>query len=213
MKTVLYTTRFPASPHYNMSMSKDAPVSPGPFQAIALSSSARQLGPALKAALWVSWAIAILEIASSSLPVIGYILTLPLAILVYAIQGTLVGRFTSRDGRFAGASPQAYARQGAISALWTSLGISTAITFMVEGVLAPLTLGSSLAGLPAVLAGSLGDVAINLAATSLLAWIYRRLGSRWSISTSCALAGAMVLAFTCLGLAATALALTVFHSK
>lgn len=166
----------------------------------------------MKAALWVSWAVAILEVASTTLPVIGYLITLPLAVIVYAVQGVLVGRFIRQDERFAGSGPAVFARQGAVSALWTSLGVSTILIVLTEAAMTPVTLGASLAGLPAVLASSLGDLLVNLLVTGLFTWASFRFGNRVAAGLTFTLAVAMILAFACLGVTASGLILVIARS-
>ena len=147
-----------------------------------------------------------LEVISTLLPAVGFILTLPISIVTYAVQGILAGYFLKRDARFS-TGPGSYARQGAISAFWTGIVISSITTILLEIILAPLTAGFSLVGIPSLLLSGLGDGMLNLALTTSFAWLFGRYGMRWSAALSCAVA-ALGLAFvSCIGLGAIGLVL------
>jgi hypothetical protein len=159
----------------------------------------RLMSPALKSALWVSWVVVLLELVSSLLPGIGYIITLPFTLLTYTTQGILTGHFTARNPNFRAASSGDYLRQGALSAVWTSVVFSTGVTLLIELILTPVTAGFSLVALPPVIISSLVDLGLNLALTALFAWVYARFGFRWSIVASCAAALIGSTIFACMG--------------
>jgi hypothetical protein len=160
------------------------------------------MSPALKSALWVVWAVIVLELISTLVPGIGFFVTLPISIITYAVQGILTGIFTRQNPNFPDATPGAYVRLGALSAIWTAVVFSTIVTFLVELILTPMTAGFSMVGLPPVLIGSLVDLALNIAITSLFAWIYGRYGIGWAITLSCAMGilGSLILSCFALGL-------------
>jgi hypothetical protein len=161
-----------------------------------------QMNPAFKSALWVVWAIIVLELISSLVPAVGFFVILPITIITYAVQGILTGYFIRRNPDYPSATPGQYGRLGALSAFWTGMIFSTIVTVVVELLITPITAGFNLVGLPPILIGSLVDLALNLAITPLFAWIYGRFGLRWATACSCATAilGAMIVSCFALGL-------------
>ncbi len=168
------------------------PESPARAQNTGWSS----IRPDVRAALLVSPVIILCELVTSLVPVLGYALTLPLALATYLVQGFLAGRFTREDPAFAPARAGECARRGALSGLWTSLLVSNLITLIVLLAAAPLTLGTFLLGLPALIAGSLLDVGLNACLSALGAWLYAVLGGKWAAGLSCLL-GLIGLGLTC----------------
>jgi hypothetical protein len=152
--------------------------------------------PDVRAALLVSPAIIIFELLSSLLPVLGYLITFPLAIATYLIQGFLVGRWAKTEPGQAPLKPLLYLRLGAISGIWTSVFVSNAVTLITLVVVTPASLGAYLLALPAVLAASLLDILINVGVSALGAWLYAQLGGKWAVTLSCLL-GFIGLALSC----------------
>jgi hypothetical protein len=183
----------------------DQPESPPPLPAAThiekQSSSAdewwEKLSPGLKAALLVGIIVVGLEFVSDILPAIGFIITVPVAIIVYYVQGILAGRYVRRDPRYAPASSGVYLRQGAVSAFWTALVISTAVTVIDMVVLTPLTVGAILVALPVTLVSSLIDVGLNFFFTMLGAWFYSRFSTAGLAGISCTVI-AMTMVVLCL---------------
>jgi hypothetical protein len=161
------------------------------------------LSPGLRAAITVAVVIIILEVLSDVLPAVGFIVTLPFAIVTYYVQGLLAGRFLKNDPRYTPAGPGLYLSSGALSAFWTGVVISNVVTLIDTILLTPLTLGAVLAAIPLVLGSSLLDMALNFLFTILGSWLYSRFSGRWLLGISCAVMG---LVMACLCLAATALA-------
>ncbi len=141
-----------------------------------------RLKPDVRAALLVSPAIVLIELLSSLAPVVGYAVTFPLALVVYLVQGFLVGRLAKNGGI---SEPVSAMRLGALSGLWTGLLLSNAVSLIVLLVAAPLSLGAFLLGLPAILAASLLDICLNVLISALGAWLYALLGGKWAAGISC----------------------------
>ncbi len=161
------------------------------------------LSPALRAAITVALVIILFEVLSDLLPAVGFILTLPFAIVTYYVQGLLAGRFLRNDPRYPSAGPGLYLSSGAQSAFWSGVVLSSAVTLIDTILLAPLTLGAVLAALPLVLGSSLVDIGLNFFFTGLGAWLYSRFSGRRLLGISCAVLGLVMLG---LCLAATVLA-------
>ena len=157
----------------------------------------QHLLPGVKAAIVVGIVIVGLEFFSDVLPVIGFIVTIPVAIVVYYIQGVLAGRFTRQDPRYQAAGAGVYLRQGAISAVWTALVLSTAVTLIDTMILTSLTVGTILVTLPVTLVSSLVDIFLNFFFTMLGAWLYSRFTGNGLVGISCG-----VLALVMVGLCA-----------
>ncbi len=169
-----------------------------------LETGIKRYRPDVRAALVVSPVVILLEILSDVIPGIGYALTVPIAIVTYYVQGVLTGRYLRQDPRYVAARPGEYARLGLLSAVWTGVVLSNIVTLIDFVVLTPLSLGAILIGLPLVLASSVIDMALNLALTTLGAWLYGRLGNNRIAGVSCVLMGMMVFFACILGAAATA---------
>jgi hypothetical protein len=162
-----------------------------------------KLSPGVKAALAVALVIVLLEVLSDFLPAVGFIVTLPFALVTYYVQGLLAGRFLKNDPRTPSAGVGLYLRAGALSAFWTAVVISNVVTLIDTVLLTPVTLGAVLAAIPLVLASSLVDMALNFIFTILGTWLYSRFSGRRLAGISCAVMG---LVMGCLCLAAAALA-------
>ncbi|MCL4562433.1 MAG: hypothetical protein M1281_17700 [Chloroflexi bacterium] len=167
-----------------------------------LETGVKKYRPDVRAALVVSPVVVILEILSDVIPGIGYVLTVPIAVVTYYVQGVLAGRYLREDPRYANAGAGEYARRGALSAVWTGIVLSNAVTLIDFVILTPLSFGAILIGLPLVLASSLTDMVLNLVFTTLGAWLYGRLGSHRMWGISCILMGIVVIFTFILGVAA-----------
>ena len=153
--------------------------------------------PWLKAGLIAGAGLALLEVVSNLLPVVGFILTEPLVIVVDYLQGVLAAHYTRQDGRF---RPAQRVSQAAISGLATGVVLAAVFTLLTYGILVPVTFGGALAALPFSIANSLFDITLNVALASLGAWWYGRLGRKGFVVASAAALGCALLGF-CLLLA------------
>ena len=151
------------------------------------------LSPALRAAITVALVVILLELLSDLLPAVGFILTVPFAIVTYYVQGLLAGRFLKNDPRYPSAGPGLYLGSGAQSAFWSGVVLSSAVTLIDTAILTPLTLGAALAALPLVLGSSLVDIMLNFIFTILGAWLYSRFSGRRLLGISCAVMGLVML--------------------
>ena len=156
------------------------------------------LSPGLRAAIVVSWMVILLEVLSDVVPVIGFFITIPFAVITYYVQGLMAGRFLRHDPRFPNPGAGLYLRAGLVSAFWTSVVFSTAVTVIDALFLSSVTLGAFLATIPLVLASALVDLLLNLFFTTLAAWLYSRFNGRALAGFSCAI---LALAFAGLCLA------------
>ncbi len=170
------------------------------------------LTPGPKAAISVGIVVVFLEFLSDALPIVGFIITIPIAIVLYYFQGMLAGRFLRHDRRFPGAGPGHYIRSGAISAFWTAVVISTAMTLIDTAILAPLTVGVILAALPLTLASGLVDAFLNFAFTILGAWLYSRFSGSRLVGVSCGVMAGAIAAMVLVTILATGwLVVNVIH--
>jgi hypothetical protein len=151
------------------------------------------LQPDLRAAILISPAIVLIELFSSLAPVVGYTVTFPIALAAYLVQGFLVGRLAKNQGLV---RPLSVMGLGGVSGVWTGVLLSNAVTLIVFLVATPVSLGAFLLGFPAVLAGSLLDIALNIIISALGAWLYARIGGLWAAGISCFL-GVAGGAFSC----------------
>jgi hypothetical protein len=169
-----------------MKPTTDTPASPSFWQ---------RSGPALKAALLVSWVLVVQEIIGDALPVIGNAIFLPLWLAVYYIQGLLVGYFARRSPETRQLSAAAVARLGLVSALWTSVVFSLIV--MITGIVlsSTATAGLALLTLPLIVGGSLLDFVTNVSLTVLGAWLYAWLNQGWLTCVSCGVIAILLLVF------------------
>jgi hypothetical protein len=157
----------------------------------------QRIGPALSAALVVSWVLILQEIVSDFLPLIGSTVLLPIWMFIYYLQGLLVGWFSRQDPRTQDRSPWGIAGLGSISALWTGLvmsGIVSLVSFAVQFV---ITAGAAVFTLPLTLGGTILDLILNMFFTSLGAWLYAKRNGRQLGQISC-LVGISTLMVYCL---------------
>ena len=152
------------------------------------------MAPDLRAAAIVAILVVLLEIASDAVPVAGWLIGLPFAIGVYLVQGILAGVFLRRDERYPARHPGHFLGIGARSALWTG-GLSLVVSALMLAVLAPVTLGAILVGLPALVGTFLADLTINVLFAALGAWIYSFSGGKGALGFACVLAAALFVCF------------------
>lgn len=164
--------------------------------------------PDLRAALLVAGLVIVLEIASTAIPVAGWLIVLPFEVGVYLVQGILAGVFLGRDPRYSTRHAGHFLGIGARSALWTG-GLSLVVSLLTIAVMVPVTFGAVLVGLPALAVTFLADLASNVLFSALGAWIYSFSGGKGAVGLSCALA-AVLLACVWLALAVGMVALVVF---
>lgn len=165
-------------------------------KANSTKSGWNSLTPDLRAALLVSPAIVLYELLSSLVPVLGFTITLPLALATYLVQGLLVGRLAKMEASSVLMTRLSYARLGTLSGVWTSVFVSNAVTLIVLLIATPVSLGAFLLGLPAILAASLLDICLNVVISTLGAWLYAQLGGKWAVGLSCFL-GLIGFALSC----------------
>jgi len=152
-------------------------------------------GPALQAALLVSWVLVVQEIIGDVLPVVGNAIFLPLWLAVYYIQGLLVGYFSRRNTNTRMLGAAGVARLGLVSALWTSVVFSLIVMIAGIALSAAATAGAALITLPLIVGGSLLDFVTNVTLTVLGAWLYARLDRRWLSCISCAVIALCAVVF------------------
>ncbi len=167
-----------------------------PMENARAQSGWRSLGPDLRAALVVAVAVVAMETVSDLLPLVGFLVTIPVAVIVYFFQGLLVGRFLRGNDRAAGLGPAAYARMGLRSALWTGALLSPLVALASTALLTPVTVGLALAAIPAVFGSGLVDLLLNLGFTSLGAWWLARSGGKITAGKACVgIAAALLVAW------------------
>ena len=149
------------------------------------------LPPWLKAGILAGAVLAVLEVFSNLIPVVGFIITEPLAIITYYLQGVMAARYTLADPR---RRPGSRVAQAALSGLATGVTLAVAATLVEYVILVPLTLGSALVALPFSIANSLMDIAFNLGFAAIGAWLYGRLGRARFAAASVALLGCSLAA-------------------
>jgi len=152
-------------------------------------------GPALKAALLVSWVLVVQEIIGDALPVVGNAIFLPLWLALYYIQGLLVGYFSRRNANTRLLGAAGVARLGLVSALWTSVVFSLIVMIAGIALSSAVTAGVALVTLPLIVGGSLLDFVTNVTLTVLGAWLYAWLDRRWLSCVSCGVIAICLLVF------------------
>ena len=151
------------------------------------SSGQDRLRPDLKAAIAVAIFLIGFEILGDLLPFVGYLITFPISLVVYYLQGLMTGLFIKRDPRYLSISPWGYARLGFTSSLWTGVVFSLILTILSYLVTTPATLGFSLMEIPFTLLTILLDLVSNLILTTLTAWLFGVLNHAAFVSVSCLL--------------------------
>ncbi len=147
------------------------------------------LSPALKAAFCVTPFVVGLELLSSLLPGIGYLLGLPISVVVYFCQGALAAWFLQGDELAIRQTRWNGLRQALVSAIWSGLVISaivTAASLLVETL---VTAGTALVAAPAILTASAVDLGLNLIFCVVGAWVFISTGKTGLMRGSCILFG------------------------
>jgi hypothetical protein len=144
------------------------------------------LAPDWKGALAVTGFLILLGILSDALPGLGFIFGLPFTILLYYIQGVLVGRYARRNPAYRAKN---YFGLGMKSGLWTSLVIGSIFTLITLAIQYTLTLGTAVALVPLVIAQSLFEIFMNVTFSGLGAWLYGLFGGARLIWASAGIIG------------------------
>ena len=144
-----------------------------------------RLRPDIKAALVVAIFFIGFEIFGDLIPFLGYLITFPLTLIVYYIQGLLTGIFIQRDPKYRSINSWGYARLGFSSGLCTGLILALILSILSYIVTTPATLGFSLAELPFTLVTILLDLVTNLMITTLIAWLFGAFSRSAFMSISC----------------------------
>ena len=146
----------------------------------------QKLAPDWKGALVMTVFLVSLGFVSDAIPGLGFLFTLPFTILLYYIQGVLVGRYARRN--------TAYRRKkffwlGMKSGLWTSLVIGSIFTLITLLIQYTLTLGTAVALIPLVIAQTLFEIIMNVTFSGLGAWLYGLFGGARLIWVSAGIVG------------------------
>jgi hypothetical protein len=173
----------------------------------------QRLGPALSAAVCISWVLILQEIMSDLIPFFGSLFTLPIWIFLYYIQGLLTGYFAKRDPNTQNLSIFRKIGMGLISAVWSGVVFSAILAILGLGVSSVLTAGAAIVTLPLTIAGSALDIFLNLFFCGLGVWIYSNRNGKHLIGPSCAIM-AMISVGYCLVLTTGAILLATggYHS-
>jgi len=157
----------PSAPDLSQPMGKPVVITsspPGWWQSLA---------PDWKAALVVTVFLGLLGFLSDLIPGLGFILSIPFTILVYYIQGVLVGYYARRNPAYQG---KKFWPLGMKSGLWTSLVIGSIFTLVTLAIQYTLTLGTAVALIPLIIAQSLFEICMNVTFSGLGAWLYGLIG-------------------------------------
>ena len=133
----------------------------------------QSLAPDWKGALAATVFLVGLGFLSDLIPGLGFLFTLPFTILVYYLQGVLVGRYARHSLAY---QRKKYFLLGMKSGLWTSLVIGSIFTLITLAIQNALTLGAAVALVPLVIAQSLFEIIMNVTFSGLGAWLYGLLG-------------------------------------
>jgi hypothetical protein len=142
-------------------------------QALPSPSWWQSLAPDWKGALVVTVFLVVLGMLSDAIPGLGFIFSLPFTIIVYYIQGVLVGRYARSSPAYC---DKKFWLLGMISGLWTSLVIGSIFTLITLAIQYTLTLGAAAALIPLVIAQSLFEIIMNVTFSGLGAWLYGLFG-------------------------------------
>jgi hypothetical protein len=158
----------------------------------------QSLAPDWKAALVVSGFLVVLGFLGDLIPGLGFIFGIPFTILIYYIQGVLVGLYVQQGNPL-------YQRKrlfplGIKSALWSSLVIGSIFTLITLAIQFTLTLGTATALIPLVIAESLFELIMNVTFTGLGAWLYGLVGRVRMLWVSIGIVGCGTLLATGLAL-------------
>jgi hypothetical protein len=143
------------------------------------------LRPDIKAAIAVAIFFIGFEVLGDLLPLVGYLITFPVTLVIYYVQGLLTGIFMKKNPKYLSSGPWGYARMGFTSSIWTGIILALILSLLSYLVTTPATLGLSLAELPFTLLTSLLDLVLNLIITTLAAWLYRLLNRAAFVRISC----------------------------
>jgi hypothetical protein len=165
------------------------------------------LKPGLRAAVYIVVVVIALELFSNTIPAIGFLVTIPVAMIVYYLQGILAGSLVSNDSRYTGAGAGTYAFQGLISGFWTGVVLSAIVDIIFFIIATPITLGTILIGFPLILASSGVDIVLNLGFSVLGAWFYYLYHDKGLIGVSCLV---LTLVMACLFLIAAIMVVLLF---
>jgi hypothetical protein len=141
----------------------------------------------------VAIAIIVIVMVGDLVPLLGDFATLPIAIIIYYVQGILTAYFIQSDQRYAQRKTWNYLRFGALSAIWTGLILSNLITLVDWVIFAPVFFGVILLELPLTLITAIIDLILNLLFTTLGAWIASRTSGFKLAGISCAILAASFL--------------------
>jgi hypothetical protein len=154
-----------------------------------------RLGPALSAALLISWLLVLQEIMSDVLPFFGSLVTLPLWMFTYYLQGLLVGYLARRDPRTRDDSHLQVLGLGVVSAFWSGVVISAIISLVGLAASTLLTAGAAAMTIPLMIPGTILDIFLNLVFTTLGAGIFARRQGQHIGSISCTIGILMVVTY------------------
>ncbi len=154
------------------------------------------LAPDWKAALVVTVFLGFLGFLSDLIPGLGFILTVPFTILLYYLQGVLVGYYARRNPNYQG---KKFWPLGLKSGLWTSLVIGSIFTLVALAIQNMVTLGTATALFPLIIVQSLFEICMNVTFSGLGAWLYGLIGGARLLWISAGVVGCGT--FLALGLA------------
>lgn len=159
------------------------------YSPVETSTFWQKLGPALRAAILTSFVVSGIQSLSSLFPGLGFAFSAPFAVIAYYAQGIVTGKLAKSDPRYQHSNVGHYARLGVISAVWTSLVISTILTIIVLSFEFALTIGSIAVLIPVILVSRLADIFLNVCFSALGAWMYGRSGGKGILGISIGVLG------------------------
>lgn len=161
-----------------------------------LSEKWNEWSPAKRTALYGIFALVVTQGLSSGLPGLGWLLTMPLQILLYFSQGILVEKYAKSDSRYRDYKFPHLARQCAV---WTIL-IGLAISLLVAIGETLFSLGIRLTLLPSDLVTNLATAILCFTFTLLGAFLYRTLGGAKLVAVSIVLIGGSIIGVGIVGI-------------
>ncbi|MCX7683383.1 MAG: hypothetical protein N2508_15690 [Anaerolineae bacterium] len=167
------------------------PPSPLPFtpQPVTSDSFWQRLSPDVRAAVLTSFVVSGIQALSYIVPGLGFAFSAPFAVIAYYVQGIVAGKLAKSDARYRHFRPGDYARLGAMSAIWTSVVISTVLTLIVFAAQFALSLGNIVVLIPIILINRLTDIFLNVCFSTLGAWLYGRFGGQGVLGISVGVLG------------------------
>jgi uncharacterized membrane protein YjgN (DUF898 family) len=163
----------------------ERPVQPV-VEALSPPSWWQNLAADWKGALVVTVFLVVLGMLSDAVPGLGFIFGLPFTILVYYIQGVLVGRYARRNPAYRN---KKFFWLGMKSGLWTSLVIGSIFTLITLAIQYTLTLGAAVALIPLVIAQTVFEIIMNVTFSGLGAWLYGLIGGARLLWVSAGIVG------------------------